>query len=387
MAKQKAVTETKDGWLVKSQSGRGFYRVSDTFVCDCPDSEFHNTTCKHAYAVRYYLDIEKHTPEGIENEKIRLTYKQAWSVYNEAQVQEGRLFDGLLSDLVSTIASPVQTRGRPRLMPREAAFVAIKKIYSGMSSRRAASLFGDSADRGYILHEPNFNSVSKFLNQEETGAILQELIKITSAPLKDIETNFAVDSTGFRTTSFGIYAEDKYGTKKERKWLKAHICCGTKTNIITSVKILGEHSADCPNFAALTQETSDAGFKINEVYADKAYLSRDNLMHITKLGGTPYIPFKIDSTMRARGAQVWRRMFLYFQLNQEEFMKHYNQRSNVESTIAAVKKKLGETLRSKNRTAQINELLCKLIAYNITVLIHEMKELGIEPIFAKGGLV
>ena len=31
-----------------------------------------------------------------------------------------------------------------------------------------------------------------------------------------------------------------------------------------------------------------------------------------------------------------------------------------------------ETLKSKERTAQINELLCKIIAYNITVLIREM---------------
>ena len=34
-----------------------------------------------------------------------------------------------------------------------------------------------------------------------------------------------------------------------------------------------------------------------------------------------------------------------------------------------------------NRAAQINELLCKMIAYNITVLIQEMHELGIEAEF------
>ena len=36
------------------------------------------------------------------------------------------------------------------------------------------------------------------------------------------------------------------------------------------------------------------------------------------------------------------------------------------------KKKFGETIKSRNRVAQENELLCKIIAYNITVLIHEM---------------
>lgn len=64
-------------------------------------------------------------------------------------------------------------------------------------------------------------------------------------------------------------------------------------------------------------------------------------------------------------------------MNKDEFMLHYHKRSNVESTFASIKRKLGDTLRSKNSTSQINELLCKIIAYNITVLIQEMYELGI----------
>lgn len=78
---------------------------------------------------------------------------------------------------------------------------------------------------------------------------------------------------------------------------------------------------------------------------------------------------------------AWRRMFHYFAYNKEEFLQHYHKRSNVETTFSAIKKKLGETLKSKNKTAQKNELMCKLIAYNITVLIQEMHELGIEPNF------
>ncbi|MCI4372584.1 MAG: hypothetical protein L3K02_02935 [Thermoplasmata archaeon] len=42
-----------------------------------------------------------------------------------------------------------------------------------------------------------------------------------------------------------------------------------------------------------------------------------------------------------------------------------------------MKKKLGETLGSKDPTAQVNELLCKVLAHNITVLIHESFERGI----------
>ena len=66
----------------------------------------------------------------------------------------------------------------------------------------------------------------------------------------------------------------------------------------------------------------------------------------------------------------------YFQLHKEEFLEHYHKRSNAESTFGAIKKKFGESVKSKNRTAQENELLCKVIAYNITVLVHEMIQLN-----------
>lgn len=62
-------------------------------------------------------------------------------------------------------------------------------------------------------------------------------------------------------------------------------------------------------------------------------------------------------------------------------MEHYHKRSNVESTNAAIKRKFGKTLKSKNQIAQVNELLAKIIAYNLTVVIHEMYENGIEPNF------
>lgn len=41
-------------------------------------------------------------------------------------------------------------------------------------------------------------------------------------------------------------------------------------------------------------------------------------------------------------------------------------------------------MKSKSRVSQENELLDKIIAYNLTVIIHEMYENGIEPDFIAG---
>ena len=127
----------------------------------------------------------------------------------------------------------------------------------------------------------------------------------------------------------------------------------------------------------MAQTTKDNGFEIKEISADKAYSSRNNLSYVESIGGTAYIPFKSNSRAKPKGSRIWNKMYHYFNMNKDDFMLHYHKRSNVEATFASIKRKLGDTLKSKNSTSQINELLCKIIAYNITVLIQEMYELGI----------
>jgi transposase len=311
------------------------------------------------------------------NNNKKVVYNQTWTAYNLAQTREIVLFDKLLQDLVDSVDEPPQQRGRPSLSLRESTFCAVQKVYSQLSSRRAHSLYTRAETDGRIAHAPNFNAVNKLMNREELTLILHELIALSAKPLETVETNFAVDSTGFRTTSFGRYCEDKHRVRKERKYLKAHITTGVKTNIVTSVRITDEHGADSPQLTPMIKETAKNGFVVKEVYADKAYSSRDNHEAIKELGGKSFIPFKKNAVGKMRGSMVWKRMYHFFQFNQEEFMEHYHKRSNVESTIFAIKAKFGETLKSKKPMAQRNELLCKILAYNITVLIHEMHELAL----------
>lgn len=372
-----------NSFKVKSQSGGGFYEVKTTesgMTCDCPDFVYRGGKCKHIQATRYYLEIEKDTPTGTVIEKVHLTYGQAWNAYNEAQKSEVHLFDDLLKDLVKAIPEHEQTMGRPRLSIHETLFCAIQKVYSQLSSRRAYSLFENATEKGQINHAPHFNSPSKLFNNPEITAILHELVTLSALPVAGIENDFSVDSTGFRTTTFSVYNGVKHGQKKEHQWVKAHLCAGVKTNIVASVAITKADGGDSPQFGPLIKKTSE-GFIINEVSADKAYSSRGNLDTVKTLGGTAYIPYRNNATGKSRGSSLWSKMYHYFQLNRDDFMEHYHKRSNVEATNAAIKRKFGETLKSKNPTAQVNELLAKIVAYNLTVVIHEMYENGINPEF------
>lgn len=156
---------------------------------------------------------------------------------------------------------------------------------------------------------------------------------------------------------------------------------GVKSNVITSVKVTSEFDNDSPELKALVDTTAE-NFTMEEVSADKAYLSRDNLEHIESKGAMPYVPFKSNSQPSGNGA-IWKKMYHYFQLNNEQFLEHYHKRSNAETTVSMIKAKFGDMVRNKSWTAQINEVLCKVICHNICCVIMEMHTLGITPSFCE----
>lgn len=119
-----------------------------------------------------------------------------------------------------------------------------------------------------------------------------------------------------------------------------------------------------------------------QVSADKQYLSAANLQTVVDHNAMPFIPFKVNnqSAMKSKNT-IWRRMYAYYTYNQSHFMASYHKRSNVETTFSMIKAKFGDSLRSKTKTAQINEALCKILAHNLCCLIQSMFELQIKPEF------
>jgi transposase len=124
----------------------------------------------------------------------------------------------------------------------------------------------------------------------------------------------------------------------------------------------------------------ERGFNVRELSADKAYLSNDNLTAIEAVNAVPYIPFKVNSRGTGR-SDAWRRLWHTFSARNDEFLAHYHQRSNVESTFSMVKRKFGASVRAKAFPAQVHEVLLKCICHNLSVLVHAIHELGIEPAF------
>ena len=207
--------------------------------------------------------------------------------------------------------------------------------------------------------------------------VITGLIELSATPIATVESQFAVDSSGFSTCRFDRWYSEKCGKEKShRKWLKAHIVTGTKPNIITSVEVTPSNVHDSLMLPGLLDSTANR-FTMVELSGDKAYLSDANLRHIARHGAHPYIPFKSNTT--GEGSPLWKRLHAYFVLNEESFITHYHRRSNVETCFSMVKGKFGDLVRSKSDTGQINEILLKVLCHNIVVLIQEIHQLGVTP--------
>lgn len=381
-----------DTWLVPSQAGPKKYTVDPNPQephCTCPDFEARQLRCKHIFAVEYTIQRE-YTDDGqtqtmTETVTVKKTYKQEWSSYNKAQTNEKAHFLAFLYELCSKVEEPIQTMGRPRLPLKDILFAVTFKTYSMMSARRFASDMRDALAKGYVSKAPSFNSVFDYLQMESLTPYLKQLIAESSLPLKSVETDFAVDSSGFSTTSYVRWFDVKYGGNEDwHDWIKMHLMCGTSTHIVTSVELSRAKSHDSPYYKPLVEATAKSGFNMQEISADKGYISQKNLQATVDHGAMPFIPFK-SNTQPDRGSDLWSKMFYYYNFKRAEFLTHYHKRSNVETTFSMIKAKFGERLRSKTETAQVNEALTKVLAHNLCVVIQSMYELGITPEFVNEG--
>jgi transposase len=306
-----------------------------------------------------------------------------WPAYNTASCEEKSRFVVLLADLCSGVPTErLPGAGRPRLPLKDMVFAAAYKVYVGFSSRRFTTDLRDAFVSGQIDSMPHFNSVSRYIANPKLTEPLKALVTASSLPLKAVETDFAVDSSGFSTSRFVRWYNKKYGREVDnRTWVKCHMMCGVKTKIVTSVDISGWTAHDTNYFVPLLEATAEH-FELGDVLADKAYLSRKNLKAVEQIGATPFVPFKSNTLEPTKEEEpIWARMYYYFMYNRLTFMEHYHMRSNIESAYSMIKAKFGDSVRSKSDTGQINEALAKVLCHNICVLVQAIHELGIEPNF------
>ncbi len=383
----------KDGarWFVFSLNGPERYTVTLTpESCDCPDWEARHEGCKHTLAARLVQSREGGAAKPEPGTELlppfpwpKKSYAQDWPNYDRAQNQEKAEFQRLLSDLCGTVPQPAKNpKGGGNFAPAgDLIFASVYKIYTGFSGRRFATDLNDAAERGHVSRAVHHATIAKCLEDPETAPILTNLIEASAVPFAAIEDEFAADSSGFSASKFDRWYSTKWGrVVSEHPWTKCHVLTGTTTQVVVAAVVGGRDSHDSPQFPGMVG-TAVKHFKIRQVAADKAYTGTENFQTVADAGGTLYAPFKVNSSGRTGG--IFQRMYHLFCLNKDKYLDHYHRRSNVESVFSAVKRLFGDSVRSRNEVAMRNEVLAKLLAYNLTCLVHAIFELGLDPTFGE----
>jgi hypothetical protein len=208
-AKLKLVRTSGNIWHVPSQSNKQEkYTVTldhQNPQCTCRDYEIRSRKCKHIFAVEYTIERES-TADGqtvvTETVKVtRKTYSQNWPAYNASQTHEKSELQALLYELCRSLPEPQQHMGRPRLSLADIIFSSTFKVYSTVSGCRFMTDLREAKARGYLSKLPHYNSVFRYLEAQALTPYLYQLITASSLPLRSIESDFAVDSSGFSTDS------------------------------------------------------------------------------------------------------------------------------------------------------------------------------------------
>ena len=382
----------RDGlWSVPSQTSPGTsyeVRLEQPISCSCEDFITRQQACKHVMACRLVLARDGlGTAPVIVTDAVprKPTFAQDWPSYARAQKIEKRRIQELLCDLTRRLPERERPEKRPGPKPhlvRDAVFAMVLKVFCGLSSRRTHSDLEIAHEKGYTSKLIPGAKVTAFFEDDYYTPVLKDLIGFSAAPLRPLETKFAIDSSGFSSSRYEDYYDFKHGSGMPRRrctWVKCHVCSGVTTHCVTAVRILDKDAADSPEFIPLLKETKKGGFTIGEVSADKAYGSYDNFEEIAACGAQGYIAFKVNTTGGVGGH--FEKAFHLFQANREEYMDHYHLRSNAESTFSAVKRKFGHSVMSLTDTAMINECLVKFLCQNLSALVQVQERLGLVPVF------
>lgn len=304
--------------------------------------------------------------------------KRDFARYTAAQVNEKAAFRVLLRELGLTLPVDTQAMGRPRVPLNDIMFTAVYKSYVGLSGRRFMTDVDDLFKAGFISQRPCANSLSNYLNDPSFTSTLQALISGVAASFAHIETSFAVDSTGFRIPRVSKWHDEKHGWRERRQWLKCHASVGVKTHIIAAVDITTRKVMDHAQLVPLVSRTA-AQFKVSEVAADSAYSIIANLEYVDGLGALAAIPFRAKANpFNHSPTSVWYKLFHLCALNGADWQKAVNQQNQAESAFSMIKRKFGEKVFSKADTAQVNEVLCKMLCHNLCVVIYWLYQFGVD---------
>ena len=171
----------------------------------------------------------------------RKVYKHDWPAYNLAQATEKRRLQVLLNDLCRNLPERdcSKKRGPKPHLVKDSVFAMAFKVYCGLSSRRFSTDLWEAHEKGYISKPSPGAKVTAFFENQEFTPILKNLIGQSARPLRAVEHDFAIDSSGFGSTRYEplkVRSKNYWQIMRNRSVYGSRpaLCDRGETNVVTA---------------------------------------------------------------------------------------------------------------------------------------------------------
>jgi len=206
---------------------------------------------------------------------------------------------------------------------------------------------------------PHFTTINKFALRTKPCWFEQLIAQIAGAINSEMA---AIDGTGFSLNHRSRYFCTIAGERKE--FLQFNACAELKNKLITAVKIRRKKRHENTDVNCLMRKSAKQ-LKINYFLADKAYDSEKNHELAERYGA------KLIAPLRRNGIPVRRTLGFHRKQLRREFPKEiYKNRVIIEGVFSALKRRFGELIYAKKFVSEKNELLCRVLAYNLGIIVN-----------------
>lgn len=178
-----------------------------------------------------------------------------------------------------------------------------------------------------------------------------------------------VDSTALNLSCANLWRRTKWGSStRNRGWLHFHVLADLDTGEVIAYAVTDESVGDAPMLRLLVDEAAEAGHRIGRIYADGAYSTDANWIHLTRENGYEFVTsFRSNTVPRKKGCEarglaaelwcgtpyhVWTRMTGY----------HFRWKS--ETVFSDFKEMFLETVSATSVQGMMGEAGAKVRAFN-----------------------
>lgn len=177
--------------------------------------------------------------------------------------------------------------------------------------------------------------------------------------------NVAMDSTGFSHATGGEWMSLRFKKTRKRRFTALHAAVDTDTLMIHSVRVRARPGGDAKELVPLLKRVPHQG--LENIYGDRAYISRKNVQFIADLGAYAGIEPKKRLRARSRGFRGYKELIREYRRDPEEWRRshNYGRRSLVETLFGMMKVRFTGSLSSRGFKEQRRELLIKVILHDL----------------------